>query len=127
MSLDVQVFDDKVTIDLDGVDQVWCLKRHLEIPMVHITSARVGSVHDVKDGLGWRVGGGYVPGRLATGHFTVPGRPDARQFWCVYRDEEVLIIDTSLDHPACVVLQHPDRERLAWFIGERIPPGQRHH
>jgi hypothetical protein len=36
-----------------------------------------------------------------------------------------LVIDTTLDHPARIVLQHPDRERLAWFIGERIPPSQR--
>ena len=125
MSLDVQVFDDKVTIDIGGADPVWCLKRHLEIPMVHITSARVGPVDEVQHGLGWRVGGGYWPGRMATGHFTVPDHPGGRQFWCVYRDTEVLIIDTSLDQPARVVLQHPDRERLAWFIAERIPPGQR--
>ena len=126
MSLDVHVHDDKVTIDLGGIDQVWCLKRHLEIPMADITDARVTTVAELKEGLGWRVGGGYLPGRMATGHFTMR-EPGHRQFWCVYRDEEVLVIDTTLDNPARVVLQHPDRERLAWFIGERIPPGQHHH
>ena len=57
---------------------------------------------------------------MATGHFTVPGRTGARQFWCVYRDPEVLVIDTSLENPARIVLQHADRDRLAWFISERI-------
>ncbi|UDY37672.1 hypothetical protein [Dermatobacter hominis] len=127
MSLDVHVYDDKVTIDIGGIDQVWCLKRHLEIPMVNITDARVTTVAELKAGLGWRVGGGYLPGRMATGHFTMPDEPGRRQFWCVYRDQEVLAIDTSLDNPSRIVLQHPDRERLAWFIAERIPPGQRHH
>jgi hypothetical protein len=32
----------------------------------------------------------------------------------------VLLIETKLDHPVRVVLQHPDRERLAWLIAERI-------
>ena len=121
MSLDVYVHDDRVTIDVGGADQVWCLKRHIELPIAHITSARVADVGEVKDGLGFRVGGGYWPGRMATGHFTVPGRKGARQFWCVYRDREVLVIDTDLDSPSRVVLQHPDRDRLAWLISERIP------
>lgn len=124
MSLDVHVYDDRVTIDVGGADQLWCLKRHLELPIAQITSARVVPVGEVKEGLGWRVGGGYWPGRMATGHFTIPGHEGGRQFWCVYRDPEVLVIDTSLDDPTRVVLQHPDRDRLAWLIAERIPAGE---
>ena len=121
MSPHVHVHDDRVTIDLGGLDQLWCLARHLEIPFEDITDARVAPVSELKRGLGWRVGGGYWPGRMATGHFLVPDRPGARQFWCTYRDAEVLVIDTSLERPARVVLQHPDRDRLAWLIAERIP------
>lgn len=121
MSLDVHVHDDRVTVDIGGIDQVWCLKRHIDLPMLDITSARVVTVAEAKEGLGWRIGGGNWPGRMATGHFTVPGRTGARQLWCVYRDAEVLVIDTDLERPARVVLQHPDRDRLAWLIAERIP------
>ena len=122
MSVDVYVHDDRVTIDIGGADQVWCLKRHIELPVADIVAVGIDDVREAKRDLGWRVGGGYWPGRMATGHFTVPGRPGARQFWCVYRDTEVLVIDTDLDRPARVVLQHPDRARLAWLIAERIPP-----
>jgi hypothetical protein len=58
---------------------------------------------------------------MATGHFMVRGRKGARQFWCVYRDPEVLLIETSRKDMARIVLQHPDRDRLAWLIAERIP------
>jgi hypothetical protein len=121
MAVHVYVHDDRVTIDFDGWEQVWCLKRHVELPIEHITDARVVPVGEVGEGLGWRVGGGYWPGRMATGHFTVPGRSGARQLWCVFRDPDVLVIETDLDSPARVVLQHEDRDRLAWLIAERIP------
>jgi hypothetical protein len=32
----------------------------------------------------------------------------------------VLVIDSWLERPSRVVLQHPDRHNLAWLIGERI-------
>ncbi len=121
MAVEVYVHDDRVTIDLGGMEQVWCLKRHVELPIADVTGARVAPVDELREGLGWRVGGGYWPGRLATGHFTVPGRSGARQLWCVFRDPEVLVIDTVLERPCRVVLQHPDRERLAWLIAERVP------
>ena len=121
MAVSVYVHDDRVTVDFDGWEQLWCLKRHVEIPLADITDARVAPVEEVRAGLGWRVGGGYWPGRMATGHFTVSGRPGARQLWCVFRDREVLVIDTVLESPCRVVLQHPDRERLAWLIAERLP------
>ncbi len=122
MAIDVHVYDDRITIDVGGADQLWCLKRHIEVPMGDITDARVLPVDEVKAGLGFKVGGGYWPGRMATGHFTVRGRKGARQFWCVYRDREVLVVDTKRKDLARIVLQHPDRDRLAWLIAERVPP-----
>lgn len=117
----IEVSDRSVEVDFEGLDQVMCLARHVSIPIEHITAARVTAVEEVKAGIGWRVGGGYWPGWFATGHYTVPGRKGARQLWCVYRDPEVLVIDTDLERPARLVLQHPDRHDLAWWIGERLP------
>jgi len=119
MGVDVHVHDDRVTVDLSGLDQVWALARHYDIPTSHITSARVVSLSEARKGLGWRMGGAFWPGTVAAGHFTVPDRKGARQFWCVYRDADVLIVDTDLERPCRLVLQHPDRDFLAWIIGER--------
>lgn len=121
MSVDVWVHDDRLTIDFHGGDAWAALCRHLDLPMEHVVGARVVPVAEAKADLGWRVGGTFWPGAVAAGHFTVRGRKGARQLWSVYRDPDVLVIDTDLERPARVVLQHPDRERLAWLIAERAP------
>ena len=48
------------------------------------------------------------------------GEKGKRQLWCVYRDDEVLVIDNRLNRPCRVVLQLPDRHDIAWYIGERL-------
>jgi len=88
--------------------------------MAAIVAAQVRPVDGLRKGLGWRVGGGYFPGRLATGWFTVKSEKGKRQLWCVYRAREVLVIDTRLDKPSRIVLQLPDRHDVAWYIGERL-------
>lgn len=122
MAIEVTVRDDAVDIDITGAfDMTMCLSPGLRIPMADITSARLASWDEVRPGLGWRVGGAYWPGLIATGWYTVPGRKGVRQLLAVFRDRaELLVIDTRLDKPCRVVLQHPDRERLAWWINERI-------
>ena len=72
-----------------------------------------------------RTGGGYWPGRMATGHFTWRHRKGIRQLWAVYSDKEALVIDTTLEKPARIVIQHPYKHDLAWLIAERIPGAER--
>jgi hypothetical protein len=119
----VHVGDDVVDITFSGVDRLITFSpggQHLAI--ADIVGAGVLPVQGLRVGLGWRVGGGYFPGRLATGWFTVKGEKGKRQLWCVYGDQEVLAIDTRLDRPSRVVLQLPDRHDIAWYIGERLAP-----
>lgn len=116
----IHVADTAVTVELDGLERVLSVAGRVEVPMEHVVSARVAPVDTVRDGLGWRSLGAHLPGYVAAGWFTVPDHPGARQFWCVQRDRDVLVIDTDLERPARLVLQHPDRARLAWWIAERI-------
>jgi hypothetical protein len=121
MAVHVHVHDDAVDIRFSGVDWLMAFNpsgQHLA--MTDITDARVTPRADALVGLGWRLGGGYWPGAMATGWYSERGRTGVRQLWCVYRDREVLVIDTALTKPCRVVLQHPDRHDLAWFIGERL-------
>jgi hypothetical protein len=120
MGLRVVVHDDVVDVTIDGGDALLCLSKGVQLRMDQITSARVAPWTEARADMGWRVGGGYFPGWFATGWYTIPGRTGARQLWCTYRDPEVLIIDTTLERPARLVLQHPDRHDLAWWISERL-------
>ena len=120
MAVEVVVHDDAVDIDLSGWNRVWSLKQHLRLAMHDIVDARVVTQSELKKTLGWRVLGTWVPGAITSGRYSSRGRRGARQIWDTYRDPEVLLIETTLDDPWRVVLQHPDRERLAWLIAERV-------
>jgi hypothetical protein len=121
MAVRVHVSDDAVDVRFTGADRLVTFAHGgVHLRMSDIVAARVMPRQGLREDLGWRVGGGYFPGRLATGWFTVKGAKGKRQLWCVYRDDEVLAIDTHLDRPCRVVLQLPDRHDIAWYIGERL-------
>lgn len=120
MAVEVVVRDDAVDIRFGGWDAVWAFRRSLVLPIADITSARVVPRGEALGLLRWRVGGTGLPGVVAAGRFTVRDRPGERAFVSVYRDDELLVIETRLERPRLVILQHPDRHDIAWYIGERI-------
>ena len=120
MAVNVFVHDDRIDIELSGLDRLVTLKGRLEIDMADVVDARVARREDLRPDISWRLGGTAVPGKVTAGHFATPGRPGVHQLWCTYADPELLVVETRLDSPWRVVLQHPDREFLAWVIGERI-------
>ena len=120
MAVNVFVHDDAVDIDFTGWSRVWALKGHVELAMTDIVEARVASRAELVADLGWRVGGTAWPGKVIAGHYTTRGRKGVRQLWDTYTDQELLLIETRLDRPWRVVLQHQDRDFLAWVISERI-------
>jgi hypothetical protein len=120
MAVNVFVHDDRVDIDFTGWNRIWALTRHLELATADIVDARIARRADLVAELGWRLGGTYWPGKVASGHYSTRGRKGVRQLWDVYTDPEVLVIETRLDRPWRVVLQHRDREFLAWIIAERL-------
>lgn len=122
MGVEISVTDDTLTLTISGLDALVGLARTVQVPIADITGVVVMSRQEARADLGWRVGGGYFPGLLATGWFTVPGRKGLRQWWMSYRDPEVLVVDTSIDRPARIVVQTPDRERILEEIRRRIPP-----
>ena len=121
MATNVFVHDDVVDIDFTGWNRVWALKGHVELAMRHIVDARVAPRGEVaREHWAGASAAPAGPGKVTAGHYTTRGRKGVRQLWDVYTDDEVLVIETDLDRPWRVVLQHPDREFLAWVISERI-------
>lgn len=116
MTVTLDLDDTELRVTLTGLDMVLAFARRMVIPVAAIIGARVIARDDAKQDLGWRVGGGYLPGLLATGWYTMRTRKGDRQWWSVYRDRELLSIDTSLQRPARVVLQTDRRHELAGRI-----------
>jgi len=122
MAVRVTVNDDAVDVELSGLDAVLSLSRGVHLPLEEVTGARLAPRRELLDEVGWRVGGGYWPNAFATGWFTWKDRKGFRQLWCTYKDDEVLVIDTTRQKPARVVLQLPDRAEQAWYVNERLTP-----
>lgn len=122
MAIHVFVHDDAVDIELTGLDRLEAMKKHLRVPMALITDARVADTAELAAERTWRFGATHLPGLVAAGQFGTPDRKGVRQLWAVHRDPQVLLIETRLEEAWRIVLQHPDRDRLAWLIAERIAP-----
>lgn len=122
MSVNVLVHDEVVEVEITGFwDRTICFSRGFTIPIADIVAARLATWDEVAADLGARVGGGYWPGRFATGWFTFRGRRGGRQWFAVFRDRDrLLVIDTKVDRPCRVVIGTNDGERLAWWINERL-------
>ncbi|MGZ6907496.1 MAG: hypothetical protein ACXVJ7_07490 [Acidimicrobiia bacterium] len=122
MAVAVTLRPDTLSVSLTGWDSVWAVKRTLSIPWSDVVGARVVTVEDARQRLGWRLAGTGVPGVAIAGTRTVIGEPGARELWAVYRDPQALEIETRLLRPKRIVLQVPDREELAAAINARIAP-----
>jgi hypothetical protein len=121
MSIAITIGTDAIDVRLTTWDRIWALRSALSIPLSDVTAVSVRPRDELRDEiLGWRLGGTYVPRRAIAGNYSVRGRRKERQFWCVYRDGEVLAIETSRPNRRYVVLQTAERAKLAATISERI-------
>ncbi len=105
-------------------DQIWTLRRHLEVPLESVIGASVQAKEPLADRLAFRIRGSSIPGMLFAGTFTVwkEGRKHhkERQFWLTFRRAEVLVIETSLRSPSLIVLEVPDARQLAATVNDAL-------
>lgn len=115
MAFHIEVTSDAVELRITGmVDRFLCFSSGQVVALSDVTDARVVPWAQARAEMGWRTRGSYVPGWIATGWYAVPGRKGARQLWAVLRDRSsLLVIDTTLDRPARLVVATPDAAALA--------------
>ncbi|MEZ5323116.1 MAG: hypothetical protein R2698_13770 [Microthrixaceae bacterium] len=117
MAVEVTCSTNLVSISFRGLDRMLALCRTVDLHTDEITRAIVLPTSEARSTLGLRVGGAYWPSTIATGWFTIRGMRGQLQLWDVYRDEEVLVVETTRPKPARIVVQHPERHELADRIG----------
>jgi hypothetical protein len=119
MPVRVNCGTDVVDVVVEGGDRFWGLRKRLELPASRIIDARVMPTRDLKRDLMLRTGGTYFPGLATVGYYR--GRDAKRQWWRVYRAEEVLVIDLC---PASsfnrVVLQVNDPHEVCRQIRDMV-------
>lgn len=111
-------------LQMTRFDQIWTLRRHLEVPLDAVTRASVQAKEPLADRLAFRIRGSSIPGMLFAGTFTIwkEGRKHdkERQFWLTFRSAEVLVIETSLRSPSLIVLEVPDARQLAATVNDAL-------
>jgi hypothetical protein len=115
MAIDVDVRDGAFELAISGWHRAICLSRGVTLRTDEVVSADVRSWADLKGSIGWRVGGGYFPGKLATGWFTRPGRKGERQLLAVFAQhrESLLVVETTRRKPSRVVVATPQAAEFA--------------
>ena len=122
VAFSIDLGPDELTLSLRGWDRMWCLASEVRVPWSAVTTSRALPRSDALADLGWRTGGTYWPGRVAKGHYAMRGRKGARQFWCVGSEDRLLVVDTTLERPARLVVGLPagEVEATADAIARRV-------
>jgi hypothetical protein len=91
--VEISIAGDTVIFEVQGLDKLWAMKSRIEVPMSHITGARV----DPDAARGWwhgiRLPGTNMPGVVTAGTFYQHGR---RVFYDVHDTDNTIVIE--LDH-----------------------------
>ena len=124
MTVAVSVDSEMVSIVVTGWDRLWSFSSGRSIRIDEISSVEVMSQREVKRRLLIRIGGAYLPGVMATGHFLMrrdhTGRR-CRAWLAMYRDRDVLVLMLRERQPRMVAIQHRDADRLAAEIDRHLP------
>ncbi|MEP6779249.1 MAG: hypothetical protein ABJC26_05110 [Gemmatimonadaceae bacterium] len=91
----IQIADDMLVLDVQGLDKLWSLRSTLRIPLAHVTSveAAAGAKQGWFDGL--RLGGTFIPGLLRAGTFY---QNEGLVFWDVHNRENAIRIGLDDEH-----------------------------
>lgn len=107
----VEVVGDRLSIQIEGMDKLWSLKSHLEIPLAHVTGAEADP-EAVRDWRGWRGPGTHLPGVVAAGTFH---HQSDRVFWDVH------------DAARAVMIHLPTSATTAWWSASTTGPDRGRH
>ena len=100
--VNVVIEGDRVRFEVEGWDQLWALKSHLEIPLAHVQAVRA----DPEPARGWwhgvRLPGTQIPGLLTAGSFYQSG---GFVFYDVHDPERTVVIELDHEHYQRLVIE----------------------
>lgn len=115
--VEITIENAKMSMKVEGADRLWSLKSHLEIPLEHITGARV----DVDEASRWydglRMGGTGIPGVLKAGTYL---EKDGRIFWDVRHPESAVVISLLDERYKELIVEVEDPRSAAAMINDAI-------
>ena len=112
MAVDARIEADRVIIELSGLDRILSLKHRLTAPLDAITSVECKRRESIQrlPGRWLRLPGTYVPSMVHHGSY---GLGANREFWALFRQEQVLVIRLEGWEYSRVILGVAEPERVA--------------
>jgi hypothetical protein len=115
--VNVSIEGERVRFEIEGWDKYWSLKSKLEIPLSHITSARV----DAEPARGWwhgvRLPGTNLPGVITAGTFY---QWEGAVFFDVHDPERTIVIELEHEHYLRLVIEVEDPEGVVATLQSAI-------
>lgn len=86
----IEILDDTLVLEVQGLHQLWALKRRMEIPVSNIVQVYAEPSTTLGWWKGFRAPGTHIPGYFVAGTFYQNGK---RIFWDVRHPKNTIIID----------------------------------
>ena len=115
------IVDGKLTLHVEGMDELWALKSTLQIPLAHISAVRT----DPEAARGWfhglRLPGTNLPGVITAGTFFYHGQ---RVFWDVHHPEKTIVIDLRHEKYQQLIVEVADPSAAVQQLMAALPQQQ---
>lgn len=115
----IELTDDKLELTVRGFDVVLALKKHLSVPLAHVTRVETGVAPGAREQLrnSLRMPGTYLPGIITAGSYVEHGR---WMFWDVHDGERAITIFVEHDRYDAIVVDVDDPAATVARIRQRL-------
>jgi len=114
----IELTPDTLIVHITGIDRLWALKSHLDIPLAHVVGAALAA-DEAKEWLHeTHISGTHVPGMLSAGTFHHHGD---RVFWDVHDPKKAIAIQLKDDKLARLVVEVDDPSATLAAISHAVP------
>jgi quercetin dioxygenase-like cupin family protein len=113
----VVINKDRVRFEIEGMDKLWAMRSHIDIPLEHIVSVRV----DKEEARGWfhglRLPGTQIPGVITAGTFY---QSEGWVFFDVHDPDNTVVIELDHERYKRLVIEVEDPEKTVTSLREAI-------
>ncbi len=115
--VNVSIEGDRIHLDVEGIDQLWAMRSHLEFPLSHVRAVRV----DPAAASGWwhglKIIGSNIPGILTAGTFYQQG---GIVFYDVHDPERTIVLELDHEHYNRLIVEVEDPDETRAMIESAI-------
>lgn len=111
------ILDNKLILEVEGLDKVWTLKSRLELNINHVKNLHIEKLSSFKGFQGLRSPGTYIPHVIRAGTFI---HHNKKVFWDVHKAEKVVVLELDDEAFSELVIEVNDPEGFVAELQEKL-------